>query len=330
MADPTRTALRHHPQPARSGHPLTSRPHQAQARNPSGKAGHTGGHTTPTRRITRRPNTKTRKRSPTNERRRIEAQAAKPQPISPRTYSALGDSFAAGFGAGTPINTLGQSAEAYPVVLAGGDNLNLNFLAVAGGTTATVAADQIPLIPHTTKQVTLTVGGNDLGFVPKAMACFNALAACAFSAADLGTLTKSLSSNIAAIHAAAPAATIYVTGYPLLFQADSGLCVAGATPTVPVVISEAQADAMDADAVALNSAIMSAIAGPAPRYANYVDVTVAFTGHGLCGTYASQVPNPVSYINQVPAVNVIAVPLHPTAAGQQAYAASIRAKGFKG
>jgi lysophospholipase L1-like esterase len=272
------------------------------------------------------------------------AQAAKPQPISPHTYSALGDSFAAGFGAGQ-VNGLGQSAEAYPVVLAGGDNLNLNFLAVAGGTTATVAY-QIQFVPGTTQQVTLTVGGNDLGFVLKATACFTDPTVCAFNAADrvkLRTLTKSLSSNIAAIHAAAPAATIYVTGYPLLFQAaqsphDRGLCVAGDTTTGPttgpLVISEAQADAMDADAVALNSAIKSAIAGPTHRYAKYVDVTAAFTGHGLCGTYASHLPNPHTYINPVhvtaTGVNEMAGPLHPNAAGQRAYAASIRAKGFKG
>jgi len=269
------------------------------------------------------------------------AQAAEPQPISPLPYSALGDSFAAGFGAG-PVNAQGQSAKAYPVVLAG--RHNLNFLASAwtptgsAVTTATVAVDQIPLIPHTTKQVTLTVGGNDLGFVPKATACFMDPTVCAFNAADrvkLRTLTKSLSSNIAAIHAAAPAATIYVTGYPLLFQAaqsphDRGLCVAGDTTTGPLVISEAQADAMDADAVALNSAIKSALTRPTHDYANYVDVTAAFTGHGLCGTYASHLPNPHTYINPVPAVNVIAVPLHPTAHGQRAYAASIRAKGFKG
>jgi lysophospholipase L1-like esterase len=264
------------------------------------------------------------------------AQAVKPQPPSPLTYSALGDSFAAGFGAGE-VNGLGQSAEAYPVVLAGG--ANVNFLASSWTSTgsdvtaATVAAYQIPLIPHTTKQVTLTVGGNDLGFVLKVTACFTNPAACAFSDADrakLGTLTKSLSANITAIHVKAPAATIYVTGYPLLFQAaDSGRCVVGGTPPSLFDISKAQADAMDADAVALNSAIMSAITGPAPR-ANYVDVTVAFTGHGLCGTYDSQAPNPHSYINQFPAVNGIAVPLHPTADGQQAYAASIRAKGFKG
>jgi len=271
----------------------------------------------------------------------LPAQAAESQTISPSTYSALGDSFAAGVGAGKLITALGQSAEAYPVVLAGGDNLNFNlkFLAVgSGGTTATVASYQIPLIPDTTKQVTLTVGGNDLGFVPKATACFTDPTACAFRAADrvkLRTLTKSLSSNIAAIHAKVPAATIYVTGYPLLFQAaqsphDRGLCVAGGTSAVPLVISEAQADAMDADAVALNSAIKSALTRPTHDYANYVDVTAAFTGHGLCGTYASHLPNPHTYINPVPAVNVIAVPLHPTAHGQRAYAASIRAKGFKG
>jgi len=276
------------------------------------------------------------------------AQAAEPQPISPRTYSALGDSFAAGFGAGKPINAQGQSAQAYPVVLAGGDNLN--FLASAWArtgsavTTATVAADQIPFVPHTTKQVTLTVGGNDLGFVPKATACFMDPTVCAFNAADrvkLRTLTKSLSSNIAAIHAAAPAATIYVTGYPLLFQAaqsphDRGLCVAGDTATGPLVISEAQADAMDADAVALNSAIKSAITRRTHDYANYVDVTAAFTGHGLCGTPSStsQLPNPHTYINPVhvtgTSVDVTTGPLHPTAAGQRAYASSIRAKGFKG
>jgi hypothetical protein len=72
--------------------------------------------------------------------------------------------------------------------------------------------------------------------------------------------------------------------------------------------------------VALNSAIMSAIKGPAPR-ANYVDVTAAFTGHGLCGAS--------TYINPVDFTATVAVPLHPTAAGQQAYATSIRAKGFK-
>src|SRR5665811_1334593 len=83
------------------------------------------------------------------------AQAAKPQPISPLTYSALGDSFAAGVGAG-PVTALGQIAEAYPVVLAGGA-ANVNFLAVrSGGTTGTVATDQIRSIPDTTKQVTLT------------------------------------------------------------------------------------------------------------------------------------------------------------------------------
>src|SRR5664279_2314490 len=49
-------------------------PPQARARNPSGKAGHTGRHTTPSRGIAARPIPEMQKRSPTNERRRIEAQ----------------------------------------------------------------------------------------------------------------------------------------------------------------------------------------------------------------------------------------------------------------
>ena len=277
------------------------------------------------------------------------AQAAKPQPISSDTYSALGDSYAAGFGAG-PMNAYGQSAQAYPFVLAGGSGVNIT--AVPGATTGSVAELQIPIIPDTTTQVTLTVGGNDLGFVGKAQACVMGPTACALSAEDaakLAALRQSLAGDIASIHEMAPAATIYVTGYPLLFQAlqtpgDSGSCVIGDVTSMagkaPLVVTEGQADAMDAAAVALNGAIRSSISGSMNRYAKYVDVTAAFAGHGLCGipSGASQVPNPDSFINPVhvnvidgaPVVDVSSGPLHPTADGQLAYAATIRAKGFKG
>lgn len=297
----------------------------------------------------------------------LPTQAAKPLPPSPVTYSALGDSFAAGYGAGIPINAYGQSAGAYPVLLAGGLN-NLTFLAAVGATTkdeevATFDVEQqIPFIPEETQQVTVTVGGNDLGFVDKATACATYPAACALTTGELAklvTLTEDLSETIASIHEQAPAATIYVTGYPLLFQAtqtleNTGLCVIGdrpnttgpVPPSVPLVITEIQADAMDIAAVALNTAIRSAIVGPTHRYAKYVDVTAAFTGHGLCGTPTSLdplvgLPNPESYINEVhvtvtltesgpvSGVSLANGPLHPTAAGQEAYADAISTKGFK-
>lgn len=278
----------------------------------------------------------------------LPAQAAKPLPLGPTTYAALGDSFAAGFGAGTSVNG-GQTAQAYPVVLAGPGNVT--FLAVAsGGTTATVTGSQVPSVPATAQQVTLTVGGNDLGFVDKATACFQDPSKCGLTQDDLvklAALPVSLKTTIAAIHEQAPAATIYVTGYPLLFQAaqtpnDTGSCVVGdltVTQTGPLAITEAQADALDAAAVALNRAVRSAIAGSTNSYAKYVDVTGAFMGHGLCGDgTTSLVPNPASYIKPVHAavignalvVDVMSGPLHPNAAGQQAYAAGIKAKGFKG
>ena len=209
----------------------------------------------------------------------LPAQAAKPLPLGPTTYAALGDSFAAGFGAGTSVNG-GQTAQAYPVVLAGPGNVT--FLAVAsGGTTATVTGSQVPSVPATAQQVTLTVGGNDLGFVDKATACFQDPSKCGLTQDDLvklAALPVSLKTTIAAIHEQAPAATIYVTGYPLLFQAaqtpnDTGVCVVGdltSTQTVPLTIAEAQADALDAAAVALNRAVRSAIAGSTNSYAKYV------------------------------------------------------------
>jgi lysophospholipase L1-like esterase len=265
----------------------------------------------------------------------LPAQAAKPD-----KYSALGDSYAAGFGAGEAILVggapTGQFTGAYPVVLSSG--APFNFRALPGAMTVDIAG-QIEGMPMSTKQVTLTVGGNDLGFVDKAKACFLDAtgAACEFSLSDGATLTtlpSKVEANIAAIHRAAPAATIYVTGYPLLFQAapGSGPCVVGTVNGYPYPISESKANQLDTAAVALNSAIEAAIVGPVNRYAKYVDVTGVFTGHGLCGGTASSFINPVQATRTPSGIEVDPTngPLHPTAAGQQAYAASIRAKGFKG
>jgi lysophospholipase L1-like esterase len=230
----------------------------------------------------------------------LPAQAAKPLPLGPTTYAALGDSFAAGFGAGTSVNG-GQTAQAYPVVLAGP---NVTFLAVwSGGTTGTVTESQVPHVPATAQQVTLTVGGNDLGFVDKATACFQDPSKCGLTQDDLvklAALPVSLKTTIAAIHEQAPAATIYVTGYPLLFQAaqtpnDTGSCVVGdltVTQTGPLAITEAQADALDAAAVA-STAVRSA--SRARRTAPSTSTrTARFMGHGLCGDgTTSPVPNPV-------------------------------------
>jgi hypothetical protein len=106
-------------------------------------------------------------------------------------------------------------------------------------------------------------------------------------AVDLGT-------TFASIRAAAPKATVVVTGYPLLFEST-----------------------IDPRAVAVNQGIMllndlieaSAVAAGFL----YVDVESAFAGHGL--------DSADPWIHGVSSAEAF----HPTAAGYQAYAAAIRA-----
>lgn len=252
------------------------------------------------------------------------AQAAPPQPVSPTSYAALGDSFAV------------VAQPSYPFVLAGG--LNVNFQAALGATTDDID-DQASAILPTTQQVTLTVGGNDLGFTAKAKACAADVRACALSDAEVGALQElptKLAAAIEAIREQAPHAKVYVTGYPLLFQASGPTCVVGTFNGYPFAMESTRTDQLDAAATALNRAIKASIVGKANSYAKYVDVSAAFDGHGVCGTTTA---NPDSWIIPVTATwdgagkvnfNEHLAPLHPTTDGQVAYASAIKAKGFKG
>lgn len=269
------------------------------------------------------------------------AQAAPPSAApSPETYAALGDSFAAGWGAGQPVNELGQALGAHPVLLAGGP-ANLTFVADWDGvTTADVLTAQVDDIPITARQVTLTVGGNDLDFVGTLTACLtpddptDEVDPCqdAIGAAleNLGSVSDDLAALIAAIHARAPEAKIYITGYPLLFQAEGGVCIVGAGGGQIAAVPAAVTDQLDAATLLLNRTIRSRTKGKVASYTKYVDVTAAFDGHGVCGTLADQDVNPDAWINDVFAVNDLgSVALHPTAEGQQAYAAAVMDKGFR-
>ncbi|MFP5415639.1 MAG: SGNH/GDSL hydrolase family protein [Actinomycetes bacterium] len=254
---------------------------------------------------------------------------------TPATYAALGDSFASGWGAGQPINALGQTREAHPVLLAGGSPTNLTFLAFAeGATTESVRQTQVAAIPVGAKQVTLTVGGNDLAFVPTVTVCLLQPDACeqavASAVAKLGAVRQSLSLLIAEIHARAPQATIYVTGYPLLFQARGDVCVVGTSGGQALAVPAAATRLLDAATKELNRTIKSATTGKVSRYAKYVDVTEPFSGHGVCGVPSGGSSNPRAWVNPI----VLPQPepvvwLHPTAKGQQAYAYQIKDKGFR-
>ncbi|RXZ67114.1 SGNH/GDSL hydrolase family protein [Agromyces albus] len=214
-------------------------------------------------------------------------------------YAALGDSYAAGVGGGGYLDTCLTSPAGYPSLLSADPGVrHVALLACSGATTADVTT-QLSALTRQTKLITITVGGNDLGVDVLASACVagtvdDCFAAVAVAQARLPQLAADLASTFAAIGAAAPKATVVVTGYPLLFE----------SPTDPRKV------AVNQGIMLLNDLIEATATGAGFLF---VDVESAFAGHGLDSAD--------------PWIHGLASPeaFHPTVAGYEAYAAAIRA-----
>src|SRR3712207_9572352 len=92
----------------------------------------------------------------------------------PRTvqYVALGDSYAAGQGAGSYANGCLQSPHGYPALIDSSQRVHLRAdRTCTGADTADVMVRQISALNRGTRLVTLTVGGNDLDVARVAVAC---------------------------------------------------------------------------------------------------------------------------------------------------------------
>lgn len=179
-------------------------------------------------------------------------------------YVAMGDSFSSGegnepflAGSDTSTNKCHRSKYAYPILLEQDASLNLNmtaFVACSGATTSNILTSgqngeprQLGALSNSTKIVTLTIGGNDLGFASILRSCITALGVgnnwgCSSNAglnSDIssrlsalngttsstvlspqGQAIHSIESVLSSIAAQAPNATIYIAGYPRLFGSD--------------------------------------------------------------------------------------------------------------
>src|SRR6478736_2318519 len=159
--------------------------------------------------------------------------AAAPAQAADKTkYIALGDSYAAGQGAGLYKNdTCYRSANSYSELAAETKAIKLvTNAACSGKTTQEVVATQLRQLNKTTELVTITAGGNNLGFGDIVTNCGTAIfdsafaAACAAASATAkaklvsGQLAGEVASMIQSVQAAAPNAKIVVTGYPYLFD----------------------------------------------------------------------------------------------------------------
>ncbi|SDS14773.1 SGNH/GDSL hydrolase family protein [Microlunatus soli] len=193
-------------------------------------------------------------------------------------YVALGDSYSAGVGTHDKADDCYRSPSGYPALLAGGYGLSLNYQACNGADTADVVADQLAALSADTGAVSLTVGGNDVGFADVLTECAQPgwLSDCAGAIADGRTiLTEQLpgryDSLLGSIADRAPHATVAVAGYPRIFNGED--CNA-ATFFSPEEESDLNAAVDEMDALISGKAGANGF--------DYVDPRSAFDGHAVC------------------------------------------------
>ncbi|WP_345764193.1 SGNH/GDSL hydrolase family protein [Diaminobutyricibacter sp. McL0608] len=218
-------------------------------------------------------------------------------------YVALGDSFAAGMGAGDEHGGCARSVlSSYPAVFAGDTGVRLlHNASCSGATTDDLVNKQLWALNGDVDLVSVSIGGNDLGVAALATACDSgATADCKsdFAAAvdAIGQLTDRLATTYQAIAEAAPNARIVVTGYPLLFELPATSNPEFATTA-----------AVNTATAALNADAESAVTRQQERGVKIWYVPVSFTGHGVGSAK--------------PWVNTKGfAAYHPTAAGYREYA----------
>lgn len=226
-------------------------------------------------------------------------------------YVALGDSYSSGVGAGRYVAASGaclRSSRSYVHQL--GRKVS-SFRACSGATTGSVLRSQLGTFPSNTRLVTISIGGNDAGFIDVIQSClFGAPAACSDSVAGAERFVRQnmpgrLRRVYDAIRRRAPRATVLVAGYPRLFARR------------PWCSSVGEID--DREQRRLNEAsnlLAGTIAAEVRRHGGFrfADVREAFDGGGVC----SSAPRILGVTN--PATHSF----HPNAAGYRTYARVIK------
>ena len=154
----------------------------------------------------------------------VTAHAAAPK------YVALGDSYASGNGAGSYLTGTAnascyRSTKSYPYLVASSSGLALNQQACSGANISDVTTKQLSAVTPDTAYVTITIGGNDIGFSSvvstclgtNTTACLNAVTA-ATATADSSAFRSKLRNLYLAVKGNAPTAIIVATAYPRLFN----------------------------------------------------------------------------------------------------------------
>ena len=237
------------------------------------------------------------------------ALAAPAVPAGPQVdvnYVALGDSYSAGVGAGSSVSSSGscdRSVHAYSALWdTAHDPASYTSVACSGATAGSVISSQLQALSSTTTLVSVTVGGNDVGFSSVMETCvLSSTSTCvqAITAAEAeiaSQLPGELNSVLAGIRADAPIARVVVLDYPELYDLSRSAGCIGLSTTDRTDLDQA-ADDLDGQ-----------IQAAADRYGDvFADVRTAFAGHEICDSG--------SWLHSVSILD-ISESYHPTASGQ--------------
>ncbi|KAH0559822.1 hypothetical protein GP486_003657 [Trichoglossum hirsutum] len=233
--------------------------------------------------------------------------------IGPRDvtkFVAFGDSFAAGIPAGNPYtgggtgsgnNTCSRFDGSYNVKLKNDPKVkaaNFDFLACSGATAQDVQNNQVPLLDQNADFITVTMGGNNVGFGDIVNGCvyrFNGILAPDCDQVLNSTLARinnnsdflnPITNSLRAIMTRAPNAKVYVMGYPKFWNATTTQCdnvswnywrTPGATKMTRA-IRQRMNDLLDAMNNKISAAVQS-LNNPRVTFFNY---DAYFQGHRFC------------------------------------------------
>jgi lysophospholipase L1-like esterase len=227
-------------------------------------------------------------------------------------YVALGDSFSSGVGTGsyTLSRSCGRSTYAYPsLVSRQRPKTALTFVACAGATTTSLMRTQIRSVSRGTDIVTLTIGGNDIGFGSLIVEC--TLSDCSKALnRTRSRLTSVLRPRLDIVYRAierrAPDARVVVLGYPRMFS-RSGCQDTPGINSIERSSANRLVDALD-----------RLIASRATAFGfTYKSAIASFTGHATCSSNA--------WVNGLDLASV-SESYHPNRKGQRAgYTRLVRA-----
>jgi lysophospholipase L1-like esterase len=238
---------------------------------------------------------------------------APPVQAAAPAYTALGDSYSSGVGTREYYPDSGscqRSPHAYPVLGAARLGAALTFAACGGARVPDVLNGQLGSLNANTSYVTVSIGGNDLGWSSVIVQCAKPWPYTCWGQIDTAeafirnTLPGLLDQLYGRIRQLAPNARVVAVGYPRIFNGRECNAIARISPGEQSRLNAA------ADLLATTTAARAAAHGVV-----FADARGPFTGHAVCDSSewinGSSWPLGESY--------------HPNKSGQSGYAGFVEA-----